>query len=252
MVSSEKHSLGRLGRWWRGLPRVPDFALDPSERDALQRAAKSDLAKLYFSRRGRVAHKWVHYLDIYDRHFSPFRDKNVKLLEIGVFQGGSLELWREYFGPRAAIFGIDKNPECAHRVDAPNQVRIGSQADPAFLRSVAAELGGPDIVIDDGSHIGRHQRASFFTLFPLLSEGGLYVIEDIHTSYWPRRYKGGLGRRGTAIHLIWQLMDDMHFWYHLRPKWPSLASQIGGLHIYDSIVIIEKKTALPPRHIMVQ
>ncbi len=69
--------------------------------------------------------------------------------------------------------------------DAPNQVRIGSQDDPAFLRSVIDEMGSPDIILDDGSHVSDHQKISFETLWPLLKVGGLYVIEDLHTAYFP-------------------------------------------------------------------
>jgi hypothetical protein len=83
------------------------------------------------------------------------------MLEIGVFKGGSLELWREYFGPAATIFGVDVNPKCADYVTAPNQVRIGSQDDALFLEKVVLEIGTLDIVLDDDSHIGHHQRRSF-------------------------------------------------------------------------------------------
>ena len=85
---------------------------------------------------------------------------------------------------RRVIFGIDVDPKCA-AFDGTAVVRIGSQDDPKFLRDVAAEMKGIDVVLDDGSHVGRHQRASFDVLFPLLSDGGIYIIEDVCTSYWP-------------------------------------------------------------------
>ena len=104
------------------------------------------------------------------------------MIEIGVFEGGSLDMWQRYLGADASIVGIDINPGCADRVDPPNVVHIGSQADRAFLEGVVAEFGAPELILDDGSHIARHQRASFEILFPLLQDGGLYIIEDTHTS----------------------------------------------------------------------
>jgi hypothetical protein len=218
---------------------IAPFELDPSRRDEFAAKATTDLARLFFAHRGRLIHKPLHYLDIYDRHFSPWRGKAVRFLEIGVFQGGSLQLWRNYFGERATIFGIDIDPACSGRADAPNQVRIGSQEDPSFLTGVVAEMGPPDIILDDGSHIGRHQTASFKALFPLLAEGGLYVIEDLCTSYWPD-HEGGYRKRGSAIELAKQMIDDMHAAYHFRsPRTPADTS-VPAIHVYNSTVVIEK------------
>lgn len=208
--------------------------------------AKTDLARLFVEHRGRVVRKWAHYPDLYDRHFAPFRDHPIGLLEIGVSEGGSLELWRSYFGASATIFGIDITQECAERVDPPNQVRIGSQDDPVFLQSVVNEMGQPDIIIDDGSHIGRHQTASFEALFPLLAEGGLYVIEDTHTAYWPGIFEGGYKRRGTAIELVKSLLDDLHGWWHNKP-----AQDVRAIHAYDSIIFIEKGERPRPSQVRV-
>lgn len=200
----------------------------------------SDMARLFNEHQGRLVTKWAHYLDIYDRHFARFRNTPVKVLELGVQFGGSLELWREYFGPKAVIYGIDIEPACAARCDPPNQVRIGSQADPKFLRAVVEEMGPPDIILDDGSHVAKHQMASFRTLFPLLKDGGLYVIEDICTSYW-RAWSGGLRRKGTAIELSKELIDGMHGWF-----WNGDVPDIAGIHSYNSIVFIEKAKAERP------
>lgn len=200
----------------------------------------SPIARLFNEHRGRLITKWSHYPDLYERHFGPFRGEKVRFLEIGVQFGGSLELWRKYFGPEAVIFGIDIDPQCADRVDAPNKVRIGSQADPAFLRGVVDEMGRPDIILDDGSHVGEHQIASFETLFPLLKEGGLYVIEDVCTSYW-RQWCGGLKRPGTAIEFTKELIDGMHGWF-----WDGDVPDVAGVHAYNSIIFIEKAKAERP------
>jgi Methyltransferase domain len=233
------------------LESLDRYQLDPGSADALASAAAGDLARIFFGHRGRVAHKWVHYLDIYERHFAPFRNTPVRMLEIGVFKGGSLQIWREYFGSNAIIFGIDIDPRCVDYVDQPNQVRIGSQADQSFLKSVISEMGNPDIILDDGSHIGRHQRASFNALFPTLKYGGLYVIEDLHTAYWPELHEGGYRRPETAVEFIKEMIDDMHAWYHRHSTTTPGKDDIGAIHIYDSIVVIEKSQRRPPGHIQI-
>lgn len=157
----------------------------------------------------------MHYLPIYQRIFGPFVGRPLRFLEIGVLAGGSMHMWREFFGQTATIFGIDINPECAGYGGTAGQVRIGSQADPEFLRTVVTEMGGVDIVLDDGSHVASHQRASFDALFPLLADGGLYVIEDLHSSCWPD-YEGGLKRAGTGIEFLKDLVDQMHRHYFTR------------------------------------
>jgi hypothetical protein len=210
---------------------VHNYEVDPETASHL---SSSDIGRIYFSHEGKPIHKWVHYLDAYDRHFAPFRGKPTRFLEIGVWKGGSLELWRKYLGPEARILGIDVNPACAAE-----NVRIGSQDDPGFLKQVVEELGGIDIVLDDGSHVGKHQRASFQTLWPLLEDGGLYAIEDLHTSYWPGEFEGGYRRRGTGVELVKELMDDLHGWWHDRRA--PLRDTISAIHVYDSIAILEKK-----------
>jgi len=193
----------------------------------------------------------MHFLDIYEKYLSTYRNTEVKMLEIGVSKGGSLELWRNYLGDKATIHGIDIDPKCAALVNSPNQVHIGSQDDPVFLHDVVAKMGGVDVVLDDGSHIGRHQIASFNALFPLLPEGGLYMIEDMHTSYWPGNFEGGFRRRGTAIEFIKDVIDDLHGWYHDRKLGTPARDEVYAVHVYDSIAIIEKRSKPRPGHIRV-
>jgi hypothetical protein len=94
--------------------------------------------------------------------------------------------------------------------------------------------------LDDGSHIASHQRASFDVLFKATKEDGLYLIEDLHTSYWAS-WDGGYRRRRTAVHFVKQLIDDIHVWYHKRPSSVADEHSVGAVHLYDSIVVIEKE-----------
>lgn len=246
----------RLRAWawaaWRRLRRdlfgkpypvtVYSTRLPTSEAEELGRHASGDFARMFYAHRGRSTDKWTHYMDIYDRHLSLWRGHAVRFLEIGVWKGGSLELWREYLGQQATIFGIDIDPTCAGKVDPPNQFRLGSQADAAFLRQVVEEMGGLDVVIDDGSHIAPHQRASFRALWPVLSDGGLYVIEDMHTAYWPGVYRGGFRRNGTAVEIVKGLTDDLNRAYH----WHGQVQDVAALHLYDSVAVIEKRARSLP------
>lgn len=227
------------------------YALPVDARETLAAQDSTALAQMFYGNTGRVVHKWTHYLPVYEKYLGQYRGTAFKMLEIGVFQGGSLDLWRRYFGPAATIFGVDINPACAGYVDPPNQVRIGSQADGDFLRRVVAEMGGLDVVLDDGSHIADHQRASFEALFPLLVEGGLYIIEDTHTSYIPGFLQGGYRRKGTAIEFAKDLIDGMHGHFHRHAHGAIARDWIPAMHIYDSMIIIEKQRRGRPGHIKV-
>ena len=227
--------------------RFQDMALNAEQAEARRSAEAGEAERLFFANRGRQAAKWVHYLPVYDRVLAPYRGRSVGMLEIGVFQGGSIELWRDYLGPAATIFGIDTDPACAQRVDAPNHVRIGSQSDPAFLKGVVQEMGMLDVVLDDGSHVAWHQRTAFKTLWPLLRPGGVYMIEDAHTSYW-LGWGGGYRRRGTAIELAKELIDDQHAFFHDHKVRHANPGQIGTISIDDSLIAIHKIDRQRPGH----
>ncbi len=204
------------------------------------------LLKIFAENAGPVVHKWHHYIPLYDRYFSRFRGRPVRFLEIGVAHGGSLQLWRNYFGPEAVIYGIDINEACAKFNGQSGQVRIGSQADPKFLQSVVAEMDGIDVVLDDGSHQMDHIRASLKSLFPLLADGGTYMIEDLHTAYW-EGFGGGLKNPSNFFHEVRRMIDDMHHWYHKEPEHDAERSaHISGIHVHDSIVVIDKNPVFAP------
>ncbi|MGB3165822.1 MAG: class I SAM-dependent methyltransferase [Alteraurantiacibacter sp.] len=231
---------------WEGVGR---FKANLSE--VHERVGHSDLERLFLAHDGPRLNKWLHYLPIYDRYLSPWRGRALRMLEIGVFGGGSLKLWRDYFGPDAVLFGADINPQCAAHDGAHGQVRIGDQSDPAFLRGVVEEMGGVDIVLDDGSHVMEHLSASFDTLFPLLTTGGLYIAEDLHTAYWPS-YGGGLRHRDSFIERAKDTVDDMHHWYHREGvRNPDIGDAVGALHFHDSMVVIEKAGPQRPVHVVV-
>lgn len=206
------------------------------------------LLPIFAEHTGKIVHKWHHYIPLYDKYFSPFRGTKVKFLEIGVSHGGSLAMWRKYFGDDAVIYGIDINPACAAVNGIDGQVRIGSQDDSEFLKSVITEMGGVDIVLDDGSHVMNHIKESLKTLFPLLNTDGVYFIEDLHTCYWPS-YGGEYNSNQNVFHMISELVNDMHHWYHEHGfVMDTIGPALGGIHIHDSILVLDKVKSIPPVH----
>jgi hypothetical protein len=128
--------------------------------------------------------KWHHYFDVYHANFAPFRGRPITMLEIGVQRGGSLRMWQEYLGLEARIHGMDIDPACAAHALPGGKVFIGDQADPAVLRGVLAEIGPPDIVIDDGGHTMKQMITSFQVLYHAMRAPGVYLVEDTHTALW--------------------------------------------------------------------
>jgi hypothetical protein len=131
-------------------------------------------------RHGRGIWKWNHYFDVYHRHLQPFCGRSLKVLEIGVYSGGSLGMWRDYFGDGAAIYGLDIEPACKAYEEEGVTVLIGDQGDREFWRRIKKTLPAFDIVIDDGGHLVEQQIVTFEEIFPQMSPGGVYICEDVH------------------------------------------------------------------------
>jgi hypothetical protein len=209
----------------------------------------TDLLNLCIENKGEVVHKWLHYLPLYERYLSRYRNTQVRILEIGVSKGGSLKIWRQYFGSQATIFGVDINPDCKRFDGLAASVRIGSQVDKDFLYGTIREMGGIDVVIDDGSHQMSHIRETLCILFPELSSGGVYIVEDLHTAFWPG-FGGGYRSRGNFFNFISGITKDMHHWYHSKGiNNPSVVPACSGIHVHDSFVAFEKSDPIEPRHV---
>lgn len=196
----------------------------------------------------RTLVKMAHYLPFYDRLLSHLQGRKVSFLEIGVFKGGSVRMWREFFAPEARTTFIDINPACKALEIAGTEIRIGDQRDVAFLAAVANESGPFDLIVDDGGHRMDEQKVSFQTLWPHLKDGGLYIVEDTHTSYWPG-FGGGFRAPESFVEFAKDLVDRMHSWYTdddagfpLHP----MARELAGVQFYDSLVIFEKRQHGPP------
>jgi hypothetical protein len=195
----------------------------------------------------RLLHKWVHYFDIYHRHLAPYRGRQLTVVEFGVYHGGSLRMWRKYFGRRARIVGVDIDPRCAGLAERGTEVVIGDQEDREFLGRLRERLGPIDVVIDDGGHEMAQQIATFEEFWPAVRDGGLYIVEDLHTSYW-EEFGGGWGLPGTFIEYAKGLVDEMHAWHtRERGHHPSdWTRSIAAMHVYESMIVLEKAAVPEP------
>jgi hypothetical protein len=204
--------------------------------------------KWYFEHNdGRLIHKWDHYFDIYERHFARFRGAAPVVLEIGVSHGGSLQMWRHYLGRRAVIVGIDIDPRTASLTGPGIDVRIGDQSDSTFLATLVEQYGPFDIVIDDGSHLPAHQIASLEFLWPHVRNGGVYLVEDLATSYWPE-YGGGLRVPTSFIEYVKPIIDDLNAFNSREVGFEPTewTRTVTGLHVYDGVVVFDRGSRTPP------
>jgi hypothetical protein len=212
----------------------------------------NDLLKYFKENDKRFINKWMHYFDVYDRHFSRYRNQEVVILEIGVNQGGSLQMWKSYFGEKAQIIGIDIDPRCKSLEEENITIFIGSQSDKKFLRSVKEQIPKLDILIDDGGHTMVQQIVSYEELFSHIKEDGVYLCEDLHTSY-QIAYGGGYKRRGTFIEYSKNFIDSLNAYHSSQNKYFGIkvnefTKSVDSIHYYDSIIVIEKKRREQPPH----
>jgi 23S rRNA U2552 (ribose-2'-O)-methylase RlmE/FtsJ len=190
---------------------------------------------------GKGGGKWEHYFDIYEKHLRKFVDKDVFILEIGVCNGGSLQIWKKYFGSKCKVVGIDNDPYTEYEEERIS-VKIGSQNNVEFLNEVISEYGTPDIIIDDGSHIQLDILQSFSTLYPLLNPGGVYIIEDTHTAYM-YEYAGGITSPFNVNTILSKSCHDPTFEFISEPYTQSIP-HLDSICFYNSVTVLEKKLSL--------
>ena len=136
-----------------------------------------------FSESSIFSHKWESYFNVYDKIFSPYKNKKITFVEVGVSAGGSLSIWRKFFGDKARIIGIDLNPDAKKLEDLGFEIYIGNQSDENFWKNFYQEVGKIDILLDDGGHKNIQQINSVHNSIDFIKDSGLIVVEDTHTSY---------------------------------------------------------------------
>lgn len=222
---------------------------DPSEGPAATAAAAGNPLASYFDahRTGRGIWKWTHYFDIYHRHLAKFIGSPAHVVEVGVYSGGSLQMWRHYFGPLCRMYGVDIEPACRAYEDEHTTMAIGDQADPDFWASFAAKVPAVDVLIDDGGHEPEQQMVTLESMLPHLRRGGVYICEDIHgAANRFAAYACGLAQRlNTAATAVGD--TDLA----MTPE--PFQRAIHSVHCYPYMVVIEKSDVpverfAAPRH----
>jgi hypothetical protein len=217
-----------------------------------------EITTLYTERQsGNISDKWSLYLREYDRLFAPYASRAVNLLEIGVQNGGSLEVWASYFSQGSKIVGCDINPLCGllqFESEAVHLV-VGDINRADTQCAIYAHTPAFDIVIDDGSHTSPDIIQTFCALFGRVNDGGLYVVEDLHCSYW-QAFGGGLHHPHSAYAFFKALVDicNHEHWgvdtdpatylFQLGFDVGDLALHLGHIHsveFLNSLCVVRKR-----------
>lgn len=210
--------------------------------DLLALNAKADKASSYHN-----------YTEVYARYFKDLRDLPIKFLEIGIWKGYSVKLWEDYF-KNAELHFLDISLSAVEYTSSRSHYHLADQSSVSDLEKFIAKTGGQfDVIIDDGGHTMEQQITSFCTLFPHVKKGGIYIIEDLHTSYWPVFVKDS---KCTTVEFLKTLIDDVNFVgattakashlpdniaSSLSSSLTSLQKEIESIHFYDSLAIIIKR-----------
>ena len=210
--------------------------------------------------------KWEHYFEIYDHCLSKFYEKKISFLEIGIQNGGSLEVAQKLFSPKSLISGLDIDERCANLSNILNNVNIfiGSQSDEKILNKIVSKHNKKfDVIIDDGSHLQSDMIFTFTRLFQFLNDGGVYLIEDTHTNYSPLHQESffGIGLydyfKGISERLNLDYMDPQSRQRFKIPReqresknyYYDISHFIYSVEFFDSVITIRKKQKLEPLRI---
>ncbi len=225
-------------KWWGAAGRAPAETSPSTAAVAPVAMPAVNPLEAYFDAHaeGPGIWKWRHYFDIYHRHFAKFVGREVHVLEIGIYSGGSLGMWQQYFGPKCKIYGVDIVDACKSNESDSVKVYIGDQADRDFLAHLKKEIPVVDIVIDDGGHQPRQQIISFEELFPHLSPGGVYLCEDTY-KIAAHDYFGGLARQISELGNPRPGLADPHDGLMTN----AFQRQVKSLHLYPFVAVLEKQ-----------
>ena len=218
------------------------------------------LYELYREHQGKISDKWSIYLNEYDRLFSSYRDRPVSMLEIGIQNGGSLEIWSKYFLNAKALVGCDINPDCAKLTfDDPRiNVVVGDANTDATEAEILTRSPNFDLIIDDGSHTSGDIVQSFARYFRHLSQGGIFVAEDLHCSYWSS-FEGGLYYPYSSISFFKRLADVVNhehwgiekerkqllqgFAKHFTTEFDeSDLAEVHSIEFFNSVCVVHKRS----------
>ncbi len=188
--------------------------------------------------------KWSNYFEIYENLFKRFVNKKITLVEVGIGNGGSLFMWRNYFGKKARIIGVELNPKAKELEKKGFKIFIGDQSDPNFWKFFFRKIGKIDVLIDDGGHTNLQQVTTLMESIKYIKSGGMIVIEDTHTSYM--RDKGFKNpSKFSFINFSLSIVEALHRRNPMiRKEMNYLSRLIHSIEYFDSITVfnIAKKT----------
>jgi hypothetical protein len=222
------------------------------------------LIDFYKHNQGKVSDKWTSNLEKYESLFSPLRDKAISLFEIGIQNGGSLEIWSKYFLKAKVFVGCDIDKKCSNLVYQDSRINlvIGDANQKKIQEDIIKKGRSFDIVIDDGSHRSSDIIKSFVNYFPHVADNGLYIIEDLHCSYW-EDFEGGLFAPYSSMMFFKYLTDLINYehWgvsksytdilegfnhqYDLKLK-QDVLKNISSIEFLNSMCIIRKSSRKTP------
>jgi hypothetical protein len=186
---------------------------------------------------GHGIFKVLHYFDVYERHFSKFVGKEVHIVEVGVYSGGSLRMWRDYFGEKCTVYGVDIVEECRNYESDGVKIFIGDQQDREFWRDFRQKVPKVDILIDDGGHQAEQQIVTLEEILPHLSPGGVYFCEDVSGSRMKlTAYMNGLQNAMNTADFPEPATN--------MGKPTPFQQQVYSIHNYPFVFIIEKRQEL--------
>jgi methyltransferase family protein len=218
--------------------RETTFSPRSQSEDKVSEVSNPLLAYFNAHKEGAGIWKWMHYFDIYQRHFHKFAGREVHVLEVGIYAGGSLSMWREYFGERCHVYGVDIEAACMAHSGEKTKVFIGDQADRAFWAKVKKAVPTVDILIDDGGHQPEQQRITLEEMLPHIRSGGVYLCEDIHGANNEfAAYVQGLAS-GLNFATPAEMPKDTA---GLAFAVTGLQATIHSIHLYPFVAVIEKR-----------
>jgi hypothetical protein len=218
------------------------------------------LIELSAAHTGKYSDKWESYLQAYWTHLNSIQNSSCDILEIGIQNGGSLEIWSKFFPKVNQIIGYDNDPKCGQlRFDDPRiRVFVGDASSKEAAVTVEKVTSNLCLIIDDGSHKSGDIIRSFLLFFPQLNPGGIFIIEDLHASYWAD-WEGGLSDPNSSMQFLKLLTDVVNFdHWGIQAKrtdlFESISATTGLIHedllsevdsvtFSDSLCIIRKKDA---------
>ena len=200
--------------------------------------------QLFEEHNGNGILKWSHYPEIYDKHFNKYRELPINFLEIGILNGGSLQIWEKYF-PKAKIFAIDIDEKCKQYETDRTKIFIGDQADKTFLRNVKANVPQIDILLDDGGHRAEQQINTFEEMYHHVRTPGVYLIEDIELNYRqdknPGNFMDYMKNKIDELNIRRTMSRKISDSYPFKDTEVRFNNSTNSISFYENVVVLEKQ-----------